>query len=53
MAESGWQKVEDDRDTGGIQEEELRHIFNIIDKDKSGYLNKSVKHAIKDMHNMD
>ena len=49
MAESGWEKVEEGRDTGGVQEEELRHIFNIIDKDNSGYLNKSVKHAINNM----
>ena len=49
MAESGWEKVEEGRDSGGVQEEELRHIFNIIDKDNSGFLNKSVKYAINKM----
>ena len=49
MAESGWQKVEESAD---LKEEEIRHIFNLIDKDHSGYLNQNVKHAFNQIQNM-
>ena len=48
MAETGWQKVEE---TSEIQEEEIRHIFNLIDKDHSGYLNQNVKHSFNKIQN--
>ena len=39
ITESGWKKVESDT----VKEEDIRALFDMIDKDKSGSLSKRVK----------
>ena len=42
VAEAGWKKVEVKDNTASIKEDEVRSLFNMIDKDKSGSLSLRV-----------
>ena len=44
LSRGGWRKGEAVEDPSDIKEEQLYHIFKVIDKDNSGYLSQKVKH---------
>lgn len=42
IEDAGWKQVTKTEDKSSIKEEEVRSLFNMIDKDKSGSLSKRV-----------
>ena len=48
VTEAGWRKVEGKENTAtSIKEEEVRSLFNMIDKDKSGTLSLRVGNLVR------
>ena len=43
IEDAGWRQVSKSEDKSGIKEEEVRTLFNMIDKDRSGSLSKRVR----------
>ena len=41
LSDNGWNRAEK---TQNIKDEEVKSLFNLIDKDKSGFLSMRVKH---------
>ena len=42
IEDAGWRQVSKTEDKSAIKEEEVRTLFNLIDKDRSGSLSKRV-----------
>ena len=43
IEDAGWRQVTKSEDKSAIKEEEVRTLFNLIDKDRSGSLSKRVR----------
>ena len=43
IEDAGWKQVGKTEDKSAIKEEEVRTLFNLIDKDRSGSLSKRVR----------
>ena len=43
IEDAGWRQVGKTEDKSAIKEEEVRTLFNLIDKDRSGSLSKRVR----------
>ena len=43
IEDAGWRQVSKSEDKSGIKEEDVRTLFNMIDKDRSGSLSKRVR----------
>ena len=43
IEDAGWRQVSKTEDKSAIKEEEVRTLFNMIDKDRSGSLSKRVR----------
>ena len=45
IEDAGWRQVGKTEDRSAVKEEEVRTLFNMIDKDRSGSLSKRVREA--------
>ena len=46
IEDAGWRQVSKTEDRSAIKEEEVRTLFNMIDKDRSGSLSKRVRETL-------
>ena len=46
IEDAGWRQVTKSEDKSAIKEEEVRTLFNLIDKDRSGSLSKRVRETL-------